>query len=88
MVQESCAHIITAEEARRFFESLTGDMESDVSILLEAPEEGPYDAAECHIIIGSSIVSFLGSREARTALEKLLCTRTPHQKAQPSLFFG
>jgi hypothetical protein len=81
-------HLMTAEQARRFFNSVVGPIASDVPVRLEEPERSQSDMAECRLIIGSSIVSFLGSWEARSTLEKLASQSKKQHRTISNLFIG
>ena len=81
-------HLITAEQARQFFGDVTGSIDPHVPIRLEEPGSNQSDAAECRLIIGSSIVTFLGSWEARSVLENLVNQSVQKRRSLSNLFIG
>jgi hypothetical protein len=80
-------HLITAEQARRFFIDVAKPLNSDMPIELEEPEHDQSDATECRLIIGSSIVVFYGSWEARYTLEELV-QQSEERRMISNLFIG
>jgi hypothetical protein len=88
MQEEEGIHLITAEQARRFFVRMTGSLGSDIPIEMGNLENGQSDVVECNLIIGSTIVSFLGTSEARFALEKLVKNSSIRNRTPSNLFFG
>jgi len=87
MYEKPGIHLITAEQARRFFIDVAEPHRSDMPIELEEPEHDQSDATECRLIIGSSIVVFYGSWEARSALEALV-QQSAEQRMISNLFIG
>jgi hypothetical protein len=87
MNEKPAIHLITAEQARRFFSDVAAHLGSDMPIELEEPERDQSDATECRLVIGSSIVVFYGSWEARCVLEKLVQQSTEPRMIS-NLFIG
>jgi hypothetical protein len=88
MHEEPGFHLITGEQAQDFYDQVTASIESNVPIMLEEPEHNQSGTAECHLIIGSTIVSFLGSWEARSLLEKLVRKDAKQRHIISHLFIG
>jgi hypothetical protein len=88
MDEEAGFHLITAEQTQCFYEQVTRSIESNVPLRLEEPMHNQSGTAECHLVIGSTIVSFLGSWEGQSLLEMLVREDAKKRHIISYLFIG